>query len=345
MKSYIAIGLAFVLSLGVIVTGCNGAGGTGTEASNNNGSAESVAPAAPETGPAQIRLGGLKGPTTIGMVKLLEDAKAGETEIDYLFTIAGAADELTPALIRGELDIVAIPANLASVLYNNTGGAVQLLAVNTLGVTYIVDTGEEIASFADLKGKTVYCTGKGAVPEFALRYLLKENGVDPDSDLTLEWKSEPPEVVAILAQSGGVAMLPQPYVTVAQNALPGLRIALDMTTEWNALDNGSMLITGVLAVNRDFAQTHPDPIQKFLEEYKASTEFVNANASEAAVMVEAYDIVKAPIAEIAIPYCNIVYLDGEEMEKAVSGYLEVLYTQNPKSVGETLPGDDFYYKR
>jgi NitT/TauT family transport system substrate-binding protein len=294
---------------------------------------------------APIRLGGLKGPTTIGMVKLLEDAKAEITNNAYAFTIAGSADELTPALVRGELDIAAIPANLASVLYNNTQGGIRLLAVNTLGVTYIVDTGGEVRSFADLKGKTIYCTGKGAVPEYALRYLLAQNGVDPDKDVTLEWKSEPPEVVAMLTGGGGVAMLPQPYVTVAQNALPDLRIALDMTKAWDSLGNGSMLITGVLAVRRDFAEAHAAQVAVFLEEYKASAEFVNTHIPEAAAMVESYGIVKAPIAEKAIPYCNITYIEGAEMEKAVAGYLEVLYAQNPKSVGGTLPGDDFYYHK
>ena len=182
--------------------------GAGTGAGTDTGASQGAGQAA--VLPTTIRLGGLKGPTTIGMVKLLSDAERGDTFNDYDFTIAGAADELTPLLVRGELDIVAIPANLASVLYNNTQGAIQLLAVNTLGVTYIVDTDGAITQFADLKGKTIYCTGKGAVPEYALRYLLEQNGIDPDRDVTLEWKSEPTEVVAILSQAGGAAMLPQP---------------------------------------------------------------------------------------------------------------------------------------
>jgi len=292
-----------------------------------------------------IRLGGMKGPTTIGMVKLLDDAKSGNTFNDYEFTLAGSADELTPLLIRGELDIAAIPANLASVLYNNTQGAIRLLAVNTLGVTYIVETGNAIHTFEDLKGKTIYCTGKGSVPEYALRYLLAENGINADNDVTLEWKSEPAEVVALLASGGGVAMLPQPYVTVAQNNLQSLRIALNMSNEWYALQNDSMLITGVLAIRRDFSMDNGDQIAAFMEEYKASTVYVNENVTEAALLVESFDIVKAPIAEIAIPYCNIVCIEGEEMEKAVAGYLQVLFDQNPKSIGESLPGDDFYYKK
>jgi NitT/TauT family transport system substrate-binding protein len=280
----------------------------------------------------------------MGMVKLLADADEGKTFNDYDFTIAGSADELTPKLIQGALDVAAVPANLAAILYNNTQGAIRLLAVNTLGVLYIVDTADEISEFADLKGKTIYCTGKGSTPEYTLRYLLEENGVDPDNDVTLEWKAEPAESVAILSQAGGVAMLPQPYVAVAQNTLTDLRIALDLTKEWDALDNGSMLITGTLVVRRDFAEKYPDQIAVFLDEYKASTEYVNANVPEAARLVETYGITKAPIAEKAIPYCNITFLAGVDMEKAVGGYLEALYAQNPKSTGGALPGDDFYYQ-
>ena len=201
-------------------------------------------------------------------------------------------------------------------------------------------------SLADLKGKTIYATGKGSTPEYALRYLLSENGIDPDKDVTLSWKAEPTETVALLAETkGAVAMLPQPFVTVAQTKIEGLRIAVDLTQEWDDLDNGSALITGVLVVRSEFAEEHPEQLAAFLDEYQASTEYVNANIPEAAQLVEKYGIVKAPIAEKAIPYCNITYLEGEEMKAAMEGYLGVLFDQNPKAVGGALPDDDFYYAR
>lgn len=294
--------------------------------------------------PATIRLGGLKGPTSMGMVKLLKDAQEEKTFNHYEFTVAGSADEVTPKLVGGELDIVAVPANLASVLYHNTEGKVKLLAVNTLGVIYIVENGSQIQSLSDLKGKTLYATGRGSTPEYALNYILQENGIDPEADVTIEWKTEPTEVVALLGQEeNGIAMMPQPYVTVAQNTLSDLRIAIDLTKEWDALDNGSMLITGVLVVRQEFIDRYPEQLDKFLEEYKASTEYVNANVKEAAALVEEFDIVKAAIAEKAIPYCNIAYYAGEEMKNAMAGYLEVLFEQNPKSVGGKLPEADFYY--
>ncbi|HBK86794.1 MAG TPA: sulfonate/nitrate/taurine transporter substrate-binding protein [Firmicutes bacterium] len=303
-------------------------------------------PKQPAYEPAEIRIGGLKGPTSMGMVQLMESAEAGTAANDYTFTISGSADEVTPKLIQGDLDIVAVPANLASVLYNNTNKAVKLLAVNTLGVMYIVENGNEIESFADLKGKTIYATGKGSTPEYVLRYLFSENGLNPDTDVTISWKAEPSETVALLAQTpNSVAMLPQPYVTVAQTQLEGLRIAIDLTKAWDDLNNGSTLITGVLVVRSEFADAHPEQVAKFLDEYKVSTEYVNANIPEAAQLIEKFGIVKAAVAEKAVPYCNITYLEGAEMKTAMQGYLDVLFQQNPKAVGGALPGDDFYYAR
>lgn len=292
-----------------------------------------------------IRLGGLKGPTSMGMVKLLSDAEQDKTQNHYEFQMAGSADELTPLLLKGELDILAVPANLGSILYNNSKGSVEFLAVNTLGVIYIVESGgQTITDWESLKGKTILATGKGSTPEYALNYLLSQYGLDPATDVTIEWKSEPTEVVAQMAtMENAVAMLPQPFVTVAKSQLEDFHVAIDLTEEWNALNNGSQLITAGLVVRKQFAEEHPDAITKFLEEYAQSTDYVNNHVAEAAQLVEKYDIVKAAIAEQAIPACNIVCIAGEEMKPMVAGYFEVLYEQNPDSVGGALPGDDFYY--
>ncbi len=203
--------------------------------------------------PVTVRVAALKGPTAMGMVKLMSDsdtaAESGEetTGNTYEFTLAASADEVSPKLMQGELDIACVPANLASVLYNRTEGGIVTLAVNTLGVLYIVENGNSVQSMADLAGKTIVASGKGSTPEYALRYLLSENGIDPDTGVTIDWKSEHSECVAALASgSATIAMLPQPFVTVAQTQLPDLRVALDLTEEWDALDNGSALLTGVV---------------------------------------------------------------------------------------------------
>ena len=187
----------------------------------------------------------------------------------------------------------------------------------------------------EMPEKTVYATGKGSTPEYNLTYLLKSAGLDIEKDLTVEWKSEPTEVVALMkAQDQAVAMLPQPYVTVASTQVEGLRVALDLTAEWDKLDNGSRLVTAGIVVRREFAQQHPEA---------ASAQYVNEHVDEAAQLIEKYNIVKAAVAKKALPQCNIVCLTGEEMHSAVAGYLQVLSDLNPKAVGGQLPGEDFYY--
>lgn len=347
MKKLLALVLSLALAASALA-GCGTAASSSAAASvpTSSAAASSSAPAASSTPvtPVDMRIAGLKGPTSMGMVKLMQDAEDGTAKNNYTFTIAGSADEITPKLTQGELDIAAVPANLAAVLYNNTKGAVQLLAVNTLGVIYIVEKGDSVQSLADLKGKTIYATGKGSTPEYALKYILSKNGIDPDKDVTIEWKTEPTEVVQTLAQAdGAIAMLPQPYVTVAQGQVEGLRVAVDLNQAWNDLDNGSLFLTGVLVVRTEFAKEHPEQIDAFLKEYEASTQWVNANVADAAQLVEKYDIVKAAVAEKAIPACNITYLAGQQMKDATTGYLQVLFDQNPKSVGGQLPDDSFYY--
>ena len=293
----------------------------------------------------------LKGPTAMGMVQLMDNAEAGLVNGNsYTFTIAASADEVTPKLVQGEADIAAVPANLASVLYNNTEGQVQVLAINTLGVLYIVENGDSVQTVSDLAGKTIYASGKGSTPEYALNYILSENGIDPEADVTIEWKSEHSECVAALASDeDGIAMLPQPFVTTAQTQNENLRIALDLTKEWDALqadaETPSALLTGVVVVRTAFAEEHPEAVNAFLDSYRESVDYVNANVTDAAALIEKYDIVTAAVAEKALPYCNITFIEGSEMQEKLSGYLNVLYEQNPTSVGGALPADDFYYIR
>ena len=307
--------------------------------------------------PASYSIAALKGPTAMGLVKLMRENDEmtnallssdkpyeGEVGNFYTFTLAGSADEVTPALLKGELDMACVPANLAAVLYGKTEGAVEVLAVNTLGVLYIVENGESVQSIADLKGQTIVAAGKGSTPEYALRYLLSENGIDPDSDVTIDWKSEHSECVAALASGqAALALLPQPFVTVAQSKIEGLRMALDLNAEWDALDNGSGLITGVIVARREVVEENPAAVNEFLKEYAASVDYVNSNTADAAALIGEYGIVDAAVAEKALPYCNIVCLTGEEMQAKLSGYLQVLADANADSVGGKMPETDFYY--
>ena len=299
--------------------------------------------------PVDVNIAALKGPTAMGMVKFMDDVDKGEVDDEnYNFQIAASADEVTPKLVQGELDIAAVPANLASVLYNNTKGQVQVLAVNTLGVLYIVENGETVQSAADLKGKTIYASGKGSTPEYALNYILTENGIDPASDVTIEWKSEHSECVAALANDpSGIAMLPQPFVTTAQTKNPDIRVALDLTEEWDKIqedkEEKSALLTGVVVARSEFVKENPEAVANFLDHYKESVDYVNDNTDDASKLVGQYEIVTEEVAKKALPECNIVCITGDEMKEQLSGYLQVLLDANAQSIGGALPEDDFYY--
>lgn len=316
------------------------------EKTDSETSTQPESPTQPET-PAEratVRLTALKGPTAMGMVKLLADNEAGQTSNRYEFNMASSPDEVVPKLMQGEVDIAAIPSNLASVLYNKSEGKIQAAAVNTLGVLSIVTTDPAVKTWSDLKGKTILATGKQTVPELTIRTLLKKNGLDPDKDVTMDWKTEPTEVVGVLSKTGGIAMLPQPFVTVAQTKVEGLEIVLDLTDEWKLAAENEM-VTGVVVVRKEFAEANKAALDLFLTEYASSINFIIENVEEGATLVEKYDIVKAPIAKKAIPKCHLKFLSDAEMKVAVSSYLQLLADEDPKTVGGSLPADDFYYAK
>lgn len=292
-----------------------------------------------------VKVAALKGPTAIGMVKLMKDNKEGQAANNYEFTIAAAADEFTSLLIKGDIQFAALPCNAAATLYNKSEGKIQLLGINTLGVLYILENGNTIQSIADLKGKTIYTTGKGTTPEYTLRHLLKSAGIDPDKDVVIEFKSEAAEVAQTMmaAGDGSVAMLPQPYVTTLQNNNTDIRIALDVTKEWEAVTkDGSTVVTGVIAVNTKYYENNKQTVDKFMEEYQSSVSYVNANVEAAANLVEEFDIFKAAVAKKAIPYCNITFITGEACKNKVSKYLTVLFNENAAAVGGKMPDEKFY---
>ena len=294
----------------------------------------------------QIRIGALKGPTTIGLLQMMEDAEAGNTKDEYTFTMAVGADELTPLLAKGELDIALLPANVAAVLYQKTGGGICVIDINTLGVLYMVSGSEEIASIQDLRGKTICLTGRGTTPDYVLQYLLEKNGIALE-EVTLDYRSEATEVAAVLAENPeAVGLLPQPFVTVACAQNEALSVRLSLTEEWDKVqgEEGSRLVTGVTVLRKEFLEENPEAVARFLAAHEASASYVADNPADAAALcVKAEIIAKEAVAEKAIPFCNITCITGEEMRQALSGYLSALYEQNPEAVGGSLPDSDFYF--
>ena len=303
----------------------------------------SVMSCSENTSSADISIIGLKGPTGMGMAKLMEDNANGKTDNNYTFKLTSAPDEVTAEVIKGTVDIAAVPINLAGVLYQKTEGAIQIAAINTLGVLYIVENGNTINSIADLEGKTVYATGQGSTTEYILNYLLTKNNINAE----VVYKSEHSELVTLMAAGEIViGMLPEPHVTTALNQNENLRVALNLTEEWKKVsDDDSMLLQGCIIVNKKFAEENKAALDKFLAEYKASIEYVNANIDDASLLIEKFEIVpNAAVAKKALPNCNIAYHDGDQMKQYVNKLYQVFFDANLASIGGAMPDDGFFYK-
>jgi NitT/TauT family transport system substrate-binding protein len=291
-----------------------------------------------------LKIGTLKGPTGMGMVQLMENDELGTSAIDYSFEIVGAPDQIIGQIVQGNVDIAAVPTNLAAVLNVKTEGKIQLLGVNTLGVLYIMENGETINSLEDLKGQTILGSGKGASPEYIINFLLQENGLT--EDVTVEYAMEHAEVsTKMVAGEAPITLLPQPFVTSTMLASETSRIAIDLTSEWEKATDGSVLPMGAIIVNKAFAEENPELIETFMAEYKASVDFVNGSPADAGLLVEKFGILpKAALATKAIPNCNITLMDAQASKASVMTFYEILFGFDPKAVGGSLPEDSFFYE-
>lgn len=312
---------------------------------------ECVMPPSPANGErAKIKVAALKGPSAVGLLQLMERSESTDTVTynDYEYTIAGAPDQLVGAIVKGEYDIAVLPTNLAATLYNKTEGKIKLATINTLGVLYLVEAGDSIKTVADLKGKTIYSTGKGSTPEFVLNYVLEQNGLKVGTDVQVEYKSEHTELAALMAAGQAeIALLPQPFVTTALAQNDKLRVALDMTKEWDTATGGTSALTmSGMVIQQKLIDENPDAVTAFLAEYANSTLYSTEpiNLDEVAEMAVKRELIpSAAVAKKAIPQCNIVFMSGDEMKQAASGFLQVLFDANPQSVGGKLPDEGFYY--
>ena len=346
MKKILTLCLPLVLCL-ALLAGCFGSTAPTPVAATPT--PEPTAAATPEPSPEpipverpQVNLAVITGPTGIGAVKLMSDNDAGETRNTYNITVAAAPDELTGKLINGDLDMAALATNLALNLYNQTE-EIQLLAVNTLSVLYILENGETIYSAADLKGKTIYAMGQGANPEYILRHLLTVNGLDPNKDVTIEFTTPDAIQAGMVSGDMDVALLAMPAAMGAVIRGEDIRLALSLGDLWAEQAEGELAM-GCIAVRKSFATENPQIVADFLEEYAASVRFVKENVDEAAELVATYGITpNAAIAKASIPLCNLVCITGTEAQFTLQDYYKILFDANPKSIGGFTPDDDFYY--
>ncbi len=337
-KSLLALLLVLILSASLFACAPaqeNPAGGTDTSV-REPGSTEN---SEPFTG-ADVRVAALSGSTGLGMAKLMNDAEAKTTVNRYTFDVFDAPETLLPEITAKKYDIAALPTNVAAKLYNKNNGELQILAVNTLGVLYMLEIGtQNVKSVADLSGKTVYTTGQGSTPEYALKYILEKNGVT-DCNIVFETTAD---LVVTHGEEGALLMLPEPKVTAVKGQLQNVTVALDMTAEWDKVCDTPMA-QGCVVVTKAFAEANPQAVLQFLKEYEASINYVKDNAAEASVMVAKFGIIpKAPLAEKAIPNSNLTCLIGFAMKDTLVPFYKVLFGADPSSIGGTLPADDFYY--
>ena len=286
----------------------------------------------------------LNGTTGFGAAALISDASDGRTELNYNFTVETDASNVTAGLINGSIDIAALPTNAAAALYNKTNGKIKIAAVNTLGVLYLMTNSESVTvnSISDLDGKTVYCPAQN--PAFIFQAICDANDLEVTIDTSY---TQPADLRAALVSGKiDIAVLPEPMVTIAKSANQDLTVALDLTEEWEKAYGENTLMQGCIVVRTEWAETHPKELEEFLSEYKASIEFTNESPKEASEMIVAAGIfAKAPVAEKAIPKCNIVYIDGEEMATALAVFFEKLYEVNPAAVGGNLPDSRIYLEK
>lgn len=292
----------------------------------------------------EINIAVLSGPTEIGAVYLMEANDNGETTNTYNFTISSVNDDVVAGLTSGEYDIAAVATNVAANLYNKTDGAIQICALNTYGVLYILENGDSIESVEDLRGKTIYATGQGANPEYVLDYILSENGIDPENDVTIEYVDSDALVTLMATGEAEICMLPVPAVTNVMIQNSDVRIALDITEEWNKVSEEGQLTMGCVVVRTEFAEENPEAVEAFLEEYAESIENVQENVEHAAELCETYGVVaKAAVAQKAIPDCNLCCITGDEIRTTIEPYYTVLYNANASSIGGAIPDEDFYF--
>ncbi len=329
MKKIITCILVSVLILGTL-TSCS---------KPNN---ETDEPAVQNTS-TPVNIVALNGPTGMGMAYLKNQSDEGKTKYKYSVSFASAPDEITGQLIAGNIDIAAVPINLASVLFNKTEGEILTCALNTLGVLYIVENGDTIKSINDLEGRTIIASGKGSTPEYILNFILEKNNLL--GKVNVEYVAEHDEAVSALASGNAdLIMIPEPKVTAAKAKIEGVHVALDLTKLWSEISD-TKLVQGALVVRKTFAKEHPEIVDAFLEEYKTSVDFTNDNPKDAASLIAQYEIIpNEQMALAAIPNCHIVYIDGDEMKVAMKDMLTALHKANPQSIGGKLPGDNIFYK-
>lgn len=340
MKKTLLLLVFLTLLLCVVLASCGDSATSSTPSSSQN---------TPDDTPItaeEVRILGINGPTGMGLANVIYTAQNAESS-RYKCRILPGPEDAKLEILLGDYDIAALPTNVAAALYNAKKADFQIAAVNTLGVLYVIENGQTVTDIASLKGKTIHMFGQGSNPEYIVRHILKQNGLDPDTDVTFDFAHADHAAVAshVIATPGAIAILPEPQATRAVSGNSTAKVALDITAEWRKVSDSDVMM-GCIVVRREFAEKYPEQLQQFLDDYRASIEFVNQNPDTASEIISNLGIIpKAALAKAAIPRCNIVFIDGEQMKNSLTGYFTALFNEEKTSIGGKVPDDGIYYQK
>ena len=295
----------------------------------------------------KIHIAAMNGPTLMGLGHLY-NAENGKADSKYTFTKEGTPDAVVAGLANKTFDAACLPANTAAIVFNTDSIDIQVAAISMLGVLYVVQKAGTpvIANLADLSGQTVYLTSQGSTPDVAFRYLLAQNNIN---NVKLEFETEGSIIAAGIKTANSkydYALLPQPAATVASSGPGAATEAIHLSGEWKKFHPESDIITAVLVVRTAYIKNNRAAFEKFLEDYRKSVEFVTdaRNLDISAGYVVDMGIVPAlPLAKAALLKCGITFIRAEEMRTSLSQFYQVLYDQNPRSIGGKIPSQKFYY--
>lgn len=293
--------------------------------------------------PLQLTVAGLKGPSSIGMLRMIESEPVFGEDVETEYQIVDEPQLMIARIMSGEADIAAVPINLAAVLYNK-GAPYRLGAVTGDGLLHIVSSREDIGSVEDLKGKRIYCIAQGSTPEFVLRYVLEKSGIDPDTEVELDFSFDHVAIAPqLIAGKVDLAVLPEPFVSIVASKNPAVQPVIDLQQVWAELSGtgDTYPITATLVRNSLYRE-HPEALKAFFAAYRESIDWANANPAEAGGLAGKYMEMPAPIIAKAMPRLNLRYQSPREARSRVEELYQVFHGFAPASVGGTIPGDEFY---
>ena len=325
MKKFLSLLLVLVFSFGLL-TSCITEDNSNSENSNSFSNQSNLDNNITDVeNKTKVKVSVLNGTTGFGMAYLMSINEEGTAANDYEFKVETDASNIVSGLIAGDIDMAALPTNAAANVYNKSNGNVQIIAINTLGVLYLLEKGNQISSIDDLKNtdKKIYVPAQN--PRYITEYILTSNGISADRIDSVTYSTPASLQAAVVSGQVDLAVLPQPVVTAAITGATkagfSYTTALDLTSEWNKIPGSEKLVQGCMVVRKEFAIKNNNAVIAFLDEYEDSINYLNENPKNASDLIVKYNIfANATIAEKAVPLCNVTFMKGQEMKSCMYSF-------------------------